>query len=556
MDVRRISLIAGLAIVSYIMILQWSNDYSQTNPNSSADPVIAGEVNNGSVTGSEVPTGNPDVADSEKSNDVPSSSVSGDSVQVRTDTLNVTIALTGGDIVHTSLPQYPYSLDTPNVPFRMFENNQTRTYIAQSGLVGEDGIDSETRARYSAGQELYELGDAEELEVVLTHETDNGLLVNKVYTFSRGDYDVAVRFDLINEGSDTIRTNMFGQLRRDKSADPSAGGGIGMRSYLGATFSTEDSAYEKVKFGELDDGRFTGSKIGGWVAMLQHYFLSAWVPAADEKNSYYGQKGSNGDYYIGFQAPTVVVGPGESQSTGATLYVGPKDQAELEMLADNLEKTVDYGWLWWIATPLFALMKFIHSLVGNWGWSIVLMTLTVKTVLYPLTASSYRSMGKMRKFAPKIQELRDQFGDDRQKMSQEMMKLYQKEKLNPLGGCLPMLIQMPVFIALYWVLMESVELRQSPFIFWIQDLSLKDPYFVLPLLMGASMFLQMRMQQQPTMDPMQAKIMQFMPVMFTFMFLWFPAGLTLYWFVNNVTTIVQQYTVNKKLEREDAKAAT
>jgi YidC/Oxa1 family membrane protein insertase len=251
-----------------------------------------------------------------------------------------------------------------------------------------------------------------------------------------------------------------------------------------------------------------------------------------------------------------VVGPGESISAGAQLYVGPKDQDALAEIAANLEKTVDYGWLWWVAEPIFWLLQLIQSVVGNWGWSIVFLTLLIKTVLFPLTASSYKSMAKMRKFAPKIQELRDQFGDDRQKMSQEMMKLYQKEKLNPLGGCLPMLLQMPIFIALYWVLMESVELRQSPFMFWIVDLSIKDPYFVLPLLMGASMFFQMRMQQQPTMDPMQAKIMQFMPVMFTFMFLWFPAGLTLYWFVNNVTTITQQYLVNRSIDRADAKTAS
>jgi YidC/Oxa1 family membrane protein insertase len=436
----------------------------------------------------------------------------------------------------------------------MFETD-ARTYIAQSGLVGKDGIDSGSRAQYTAEKSLYEMtGDS--LEVELTHIADNGLEVKKIYSFQAGTYVMDVRFELQNNGTQTIRTNVFGQLRRDKSADPSSGGGIGMRSYVGATFSTDDSAYEKVKFGDLDDGKFAGSKIGGWVAMLQHYFLSAWIPAANDNNTFYGQKGSNGDYYIGFQAPDVVVGPGESATAGAQLYVGPKDQSALAEISPNLEKTVDYGWLWWIAQPLFWLLTIIHGLLGNWGWAIIFMTLTVKMILYPLTASSYRSMAKMRKFTPKIQELREQFGDDRQKMSQEMMKLYQKEKLNPLGGCLPMLVQMPVFIALYWVLMESVELRQSPFMFWIADLSIKDPFFVLPLLMGASMFLQMRMQQQPTMDPMQAKIMQFMPVMFTFMFLWFPAGLTLYWFVNNVITITQQFIVNKSVERADAKAAS
>jgi YidC/Oxa1 family membrane protein insertase len=552
MDIRRISLIAGLAIVSYLLILQWSNDYSHTNQATTADAVLAGEISTGDA--SDIPTGNVD-SSSDSGQPAQSAAVtSEEQIRVKTDTLDVVIDLKGGDVIYAALPQYPQSLETPDIPFRMLETD-ARTYIAQSGLVGTHGIDVGQRALYTAPQAVYDMGDSDLLEVVITNVAENGLMVDKVFTFNRGTYLIDVRFDLTNNGYETMRTNVFGQLRRDKSEDPSAGGGIGMRSYVGPTFSTEDSAYEKVKFGDLDDDKFSGSKIGGWVAMLQHYFLTAWVPAANDNNNFYGQKGSNGDYYAGFQAPTVVVGPGESISAGAQLYVGPKNQSALEEIAENLEKTVDYGWLWWVAQPLFVLLTWIQAVVVNWGWSIVILTIIIKTVLYPLTASSYRSMAKMRKFAPRIQELRDQYGEDRNRMSQEMMKLYQKEKLNPLGGCLPMLLQMPIFIALYWVLMESVELRQSPFMFWITDLSLKDPFFVLPLLMGASMFLQMRMQQQPTMDPMQQKIMQYMPVMFTFMFLWFPAGLTLYWFVNNVITIIQQYIVNRAIDRAEAKAS-
>ncbi|MDX1473775.1 MAG: membrane protein insertase YidC [Reinekea sp.] len=551
MDVRRISLIAALAIVSYLMILQWSKDYSTSGPEATAASVIAGEIT--AADASEIP-----VVNAAESSDVPATAAptaATDKVQVMTDTLDVVIDLRGGDIIYASLPQYPLSITTPDIPFKILENDKL-TYLAQSGLVGENGIDTQGRAQYTVEQSKYQMNDGQPLEVVLTHMADNGLLVKKVFTFSPDSYLIDVRFDLQNQGTDTLRTNVFAQLRRDNSADPSSTGGVGMRSYLGATFSTTDSSYEKVKFKDLDDDKFSKTSVGGWVAILQHYFLSAWVPASNDTNKFYGQKGSNGDYYAGFTAPTLVVGPGESISAGAQLYVGPKDQDALAEIAANLEKTVDYGWLWWVAEPIFWLLQLIQSVVGNWGWSIVFLTLLIKTVLFPLTASSYKSMAKMRKFAPKIQELRDQFGDDRQKMSQEMMKLYQKEKLNPLGGCLPMLLQMPIFIALYWVLMESVELRQSPFMFWIVDLSIKDPYFVLPLLMGASMFFQMRMQQQPTMDPMQAKIMQFMPVMFTFMFLWFPAGLTLYWFVNNVTTITQQYLVNRSIDRADAKTAS
>jgi YidC/Oxa1 family membrane protein insertase len=330
-----------------------------------------------------------------------------------------------------------------------------------------------------------------------------------------------------------------------------------MSSYLGAAISTPDDRYRKISFGDMEDETFRITQTGGWIAILQHYFLSAWVPASDQSHSYYARQLANGLYYAGFQSPALTVAPGDTATTSTQLYVGPKDQDNLATITEHLELTVDYGWLWWAAQPLFKLLQFMHGLVGNWGWAIVLMTLTVKMVLYPLTASSYRSMAKMRKFAPKMTQLREQFGDDRQRLGQEMMKMYKKEKLNPMGGCLPILVQMPIFIALYWVLMEAVELRQSPFIFWIEDLSIKDPYFVLPLLMGGSMFVQMQMQQQPSMDPMQARMMKFMPLIFTFMFLWFPAGLTLYWFVNNVTTICQQYIVNRQFEKADkAKTAS
>ena len=553
MDVRRIALIAGLAIVSYILILQWSKDYATEAPIAATPSAMTASVTESS--GAELPTGNTTIEGELPT--VPATVSQSSVVTVRTNTLDIVIDLKGGDVVYAALPLFPFSIKTPDIPFKILENDGL-TYLAQSGLVGTNGIDAKSRAIYSSAQSNYELTNGETLEVVLTHVADTGLLVNKVFTFTKDSYLIDVRFDLQNNGTQTLRTNLFAQLRRDNSADPSSTAGVGMHSYLGATFSTTDSAYEKVKFGDLDDGKFNKSSIGGWAAILQHYFLTAWIPASNDNNAFYGQKlvkDNKDNYYAGFQAPTVVIGPSEKASVGAQLYVGPKDQDELSKIAKNLEKTVDYGWLWWIAEPIFWLLTLIHGLLGNWGWSIVALTLVIKSALFPLTASSYKSMAKMRKFAPKIQELRDQFGEDRQKMSQEIMKLYQKEKLNPLGGCLPMVIQMPVFIALYWVLMESVELRQSPFILWITDLSIKDPFFVLPLLMGASMFLQMRMQQQPTMDPMQAKIMQFMPIMFTFMFLWFPAGLTLYWFVNNVTTIVQQYIVNKSVERADAKKA-
>ncbi|MEP4544837.1 MAG: membrane protein insertase YidC [Saccharospirillum sp.] len=558
MDVRRIVLIAGLAVVSYILVLQWSSDYSgapqqeQTANSSEMAPL--------EVPQSEVPenTGSAAAPDSEvpeaaggPRTSVTASAASGNVVRLTSDVLDLTIDLNGGDVINAALPEYPARADTPDVPFSILENRQ-RTYTAMSGLVGPDGIDSEQRARYQVEQNEYELDEGtEQLEVTLAHTTDAGVTVNKIFTLTRGSYLIDIRYEIQNGSEQAITTNLFAQLKRDRSDDPSAGGQIGMASYLGAAITTPDDRYRKISFGDMEDETYRITQTGGWIAILQHYFLSAWVPATDQSHSYYTRQLANGLYYAGFQSPALTVAPGDTASTSAQLYVGPKDQDDLATIAEHLELTVDYGWLWWAAQPLFKLLQFMHGLVGNWGWAIVLMTLTVKMVLYPLTASSYRSMAKMRKFAPKMTQLREQFGDDRQRLGQEMMKMYKKEKLNPMGGCLPILVQMPIFIALYWVLMEAVELRQSPFIFWIEDLSIKDPYFVLPLLMGASMFVQMQMQQQPSMDPMQARMMKFMPVIFTFMFLWFPAGLTLYWFVNNVTTIVQQYIVNRQFEKAD-----
>lgn len=560
MDVRRIVLIAGLAVVTYLLILQWSQDYATAPPQATSQSSTV-------VADTDVPAAAPP-AQAEAGSDVPMAitedsdaatpaaptapMAAGDHIDIVTDALNLRISLNGGDVVYASLPQYPFSAQTPDIPFTLLEESQ-RIYTAMSGLVGADGIDSSSRARFTAERNRYEMASGEDqLEVILTHVTEAGLEVQKIYTLRRSDYLIDVRYHLVNNSPNTVSTNLFGQVRRDDSSDPSAGGTIGMASYLGAALTTPDDRYKKHSFRNMERSPLQVRQEGGWVAFLQHYFVSAWIPEPDQVHNFYARRLPNGLYYAGFQSPAISIAPGESASTGTQLYLGPKDQDRLAEISPYLELTVDYGWLYWAAQPLFKLLQFMHGLVGNWGWAIVLMTLTVKIILYPLTAASYRSMARMRKFAPKMTQLREQYGDDRQKLGQEMMKLYKKEKLNPMGGCLPILVQMPIFIALYWVLMEAVELRQSPFIFWIEDLSIKDPFFVLPLLMGASMFLQMQMQQQPSMDPMQAKMLKFMPVVFTFMFLWFPAGLTLYWFINNVTTIVQQWMVNRKFDKAEA----
>ena len=299
--------------------------------------------------------------------------------------------------------------------------------------------------------------------------------------------------------------------------------------------------------GDLDDKRLKQTVPGGWVAWLQHYFVTAWIPAANSTNNVEGRKDSQGNYIIGFTSDTLSVPAGGQGATAMTLYAGPKIQEDLKALAPDLDLTVDYGILWFLAQPIFWLLELIHDVLGNWGWSIVVLTLIIKLIFFPLSAASYKSMARMRAVSPKLQALKEQHGEDRQKMSQAMMELYKKEKINPLGGCLPILVQMPVFLALYWVLLESVEMRQAPWMLWITDLSITDPYFILPIIMGVTMFIQQQLNPTPP-DPMQARVMKLLPIIFTFFFLWFPAGLVLYWVVNNVLSIAQQWYITRQIE--------
>jgi YidC/Oxa1 family membrane protein insertase len=304
-----------------------------------------------------------------------------------------------------------------------------------------------------------------------------------------------------------------------------------------------------LDFEDIADESYQGKLEGGYMALVQHYFVSAWVPTGEGIFSYKARKLSNKDIYLfGFTTPLMTISPGQNREIGAQYYAGPKDQYRLEEIATGLDLTVDYGFLWWLAQPLFYLLTKIHSVVNNWGVAIILLTIIVKTLLFPLSAASFRSMAKMRKLQPEMARLKERFGDDKQQFSQAMMELYKKEGANPLGGCFPILLQMPVFLALYWTLMESVELRQAPFVLWIHDLSVMDPYFVLPILMGASMFLTQMMQPEPP-DPTQAKVMKMMPIMFTFFFLWFPSGLVLYWLVNNILSVLQQWFVMRQVEK-------
>ena len=545
MDIRRTVIFIGLAISSYFLILAWNDDYGQ-KPQSQAttaeSTVITPDLPDTTDAALPASSDAPQVAGSEPV----VAQASGELIRVETDVLKLVIDPRGGEVAEVKLPAYPVAVDQKDVPFTLMERSQTRTYVAQSGLLGTDGTDNQGPALYSSEATAYTLEEGQdELKVVLTTQTDKAI-VEKVFTFRRGDYLMDVTFNVKNTSAEAWNGVFYAQLKRDGSGDPSAANNMGMSAYLGAALTTSETRYEKVTFDDLEDSQYKSVQTGGWAAILQHYFLAAWVPAKEEQHTYNGRF-VKGNYIFGFYDNVTSIAPGESATMGASLYVGPKIQDRLAEIAENLDLTVDYGWLWFIAQPLFWLLGFFHGLVGNWGVAIILLTVLIKAAFFKLSATSYRSMANMRKVAPKMQEIKDKYGDNREKLGQEMMKLYRDEKINPLGGCLPILVQMPVFIALYWVLMESVELRQAPFFLWIKDMSVMDPYFILPLIMGASMFIQMKLNPTPP-DPMQARVMQFMPVIFTIFFLWFPAGLVLYWVVNNILSIAQQYVITKQIE--------
>jgi len=552
MDYQRIATLLGLAVVSYLLILAWNEDYGQRSSVETLPTVVESETQEVATIEEEVTVGDivPSLEPSSSRNvvaDDPKKIATNRLVSVTTDVFQIKIDKKGGDIVSGALPKYPDALDTPDIPFVVLDPRNA--YSAQSGLIGKNGTDnSEGRPLFSAASSNYDLGDAKQLSVDLKLEQENGVNVTKRFTFTEEDYLIRVEYIVNNQSAEDWQATLFAQIKRDSSDPVSAGSGVGLQPYTGGATFLPDAPYTKLSFDDVADESYKEKVDGGYMAMVQHYFVSAWVPSDDKSYTYQARKLRDQDIYLfGFTGPGWVVGPGQQDSIAADFYIGPKNQYRLAEIAEGLNLTVDYGFLWWLAQPLFSLLTFIQGYVSNWGLAIIILTIIVKTLLYPLSAASFRSMAKMRKLQPEMARLKDRFGDDKQQFSQAMMDLYKKEGANPLGGCFPMLLQMPVFLALYWSLMESVELRQAPFFLWIHDLSVMDPYFVLPILMGASMFATQLMQPEPP-DPVQAKVFKMMPIMFTFFFLWFPSGLVLYWLVNNLLSILQQWYVYRKIE--------
>ncbi|KGE04435.1 membrane protein insertase YidC [Pseudohaliea rubra] len=557
MDIQRTLLIGAIALLSFMLLTEWVafRDAREASVTPATQRLTADttEVDRAPGGGSsetpatdELPADLPPPPD-DSATPASTASEGAEIVQVFTDTLQLAIDLNGGDIVEVALPKHLAELDGDD-PYVLLERSNRRTYVAQSGLVGPDGIDAPRRARYNAAQTRYELAPGQDtLTVDLSWTGSNGVIITKRFTLRRGDYVLDVSYLVENNTATRWQGNLFGQIKRDSSPDPSADAGLGLQPFLGAATTQPDDRFTKFDFKDMREDPFKRQLEGAWIAMIQHYFLSAWIPNPEQTHTYSTRVTSAGSNIAGFTSPALVVDPGERGSSTARFYAGPKDQYRLEEISPFLELSVDYGWLWWIAQPLFWLLNTIHAFVGNWGIAIIALTVLIKGAFYKLSATSYRSMANMRRITPKVQDIREQYADDKQKQSQAMMDLYRKEKINPLGGCLPILVQMPVFIALYWVLMESVELRHAPFMLWIDDLSVMDPYFVLPVLMGASMFFMQKLNPPPP-DPMQAKIMQWLPVVFTFFFLWFPAGLVLYWLVNNLLSMAQQFIITRQIE--------
>lgn len=554
MDYTRFFLYTSLAVITYVMLLNWQDDYPPMVDDGgliqSELPQIA-QVE--SAAASDVPTDVPTIT-----NNVPSSvtvvtsqpaasSGAARIITVTTDTLEIDIDLEGGDIIYLALPLYLKQLNVIDDPFVLLESRPGRTYVAFSGLIGRNGIDNDSRAVYQSDSTNYELSEsASSLNVDLFTTTDNGVRVTKRYSFQRGSYLIDISFIVENRSSEFWQANAFGQIKRDGFDDPSNSGGMG-RTYLGFVATSDDDPYIEIEFDDIDDGTTTIEMTGGWIAFSQHYFVSAWIPDIDTPNRFTTRKNNSGQYYAEFTGSPLAIAPGATETLSFQYYAGPKDQYVLEEISDNLELTIDFSFLWFLAKPIYWLLTRIDSVINNFGFSIILLTVCVKAIFYKLSETQYRSMAGMRRLMPKMQQLKDSYGDDKMKLQKATMDLYKKEKINPFGGCLPMLVQMPVFIALYWVLLESVELRHAPFIFWLHDLSVRDPFFILPLLMGATMYFQTTLSPTPA-DPMQAKIMKLMPIMMTVVFIWFPAGLVLYWLTNGMLGILQQWYITRKLD--------
>ena len=539
MDVQRLFLLLVFCLSVFLLVDAWQR---QNKPGPAQQTEGPGKTEQVAPTPSEkltavqqAPTGKQLVA-----------SATGKKISVKTDYLLAEIDTAGGNLSGLELLKQRDTLDTKK-NFLLFQDEPKHIYIAQSGLIGNDLPTHKTQ--YAADATIYALKPgAESLTVTLTAPAVDGIKVNKIYTFRRSSYLIDVSFEITNNSGNPLQPYAYFQFLRDSKAPE--GETRMVPTYTGPAIYTDQDKFEKIKFESIDKGnaKYPQNADNGWIAILQHYFLAAWLPKDKMPREYYIKKLGENLYSVGTILPVAKVEPGKTVTITVPFYAGPQEQDSLSKLAPGLGLTVDYGWLTVIAVPLFWVLSWLHRWVQNWGLAIILLTVLIKSLFYPLSAASYRSMAKMRVLAPKMQMIKEQYGNDRQRLHQAMMELYKTEKINPLGGCLPIVVQIPVFIALYWVLLASVELRHAPFVLWISDLSAPDPYYVLPVVMGITMIIQSRLSPEPP-DPIQAKVMKIMPVAFSIFFFFFPAGLVLYWLINNILSIAQQWQITRSIER-------
>lgn len=550
MDFRRVILFTALGLVAYSLWTNWEKEHPPVSPDvtltqqtpASETRLLPDMRSEQTHTSNTQATAQPVVNESSAS----SLSNSNETIHIVTDVLDLKVNLQQGDVVQAQLLQYPESVDNKNSPVTLLQNNPAERYVANSTLFTVQNQDIKTLDWHfvSEQSEYNLLPNQDNLIITLKGQNPDGLQVIKRFTLTRGSYLIHVEYELANESTTNWKGYMNTQLLRTSPQEDKSSM-FHMGSYVGASYSNPGvHRYQKVNFKDMTKSNLDATVKGGWIAMQQHYFLSAWIPDEQQSNRFYTRASQN-DFTIGTVSQPIELNPGQKQVVGSKLYVGPEIASTLRNIAPGLDLTVDYGMLWFISSFLFSIMTAIHSVIGNWGWSIVLVTVLIKIAFYRLSTTSYKSMANMRRLQPKLAALRERYGDDKAKLSQATMEIYRQEKVNPLGGCLPIVVQIPVFMALYWMLIESVELRQAPFILWINDLAAADPYHVLPIIMGITMLVQQRLNPAPP-DPTQAKIMMFLPVLFTGMMWSLPAGLVLYWVVNNTLSILQQWYITKK----------
>lgn len=538
MDNRRLIL---LLVFSFSLLMLWEAWQKRGEPKPVAPPTAA--VPAPTAPAGSVPTPSASAAaPGAVPSAAPVAAQPAPRVTVKTDLYQADVSAQGGDLVRLELLQHRATEDKRR-NFVLFDDKHR--YAAQSGLIGAGLPNHKTVWQLPAGTQELKAGD-NELRLRLTANAEGGVQVAKTYVFRRGSYLIDVEYEIVNGGQASIAPHAYFQLQRD-GQEPEGGTAM-MATFTGPAIYSEAQKYQKVAFDDVGKkDKHIGKTDDGWVAMVQHYFVSAWLPRGHGEREFFTRKLADGLYAAGVIVPVPEAAPGQTVKFDVPLYAGPQEQDKLQQIAPGLDLVVDYGWLTVIAAPLFWVLEMIQKFTNNWGWSIIGLTVLLKLIFFPLSAASYKSMAKMRLLTPKLQKLKETYGDDRQRMNTEMMELYKKEKVNPLGGCLPILVQIPVFIALYWVLLGSVEMRQASWLGWITDLSAKDPYYILPLIMGVTMLIQTKLNPTPP-DPIQAKIMMIMPIVFTGMFLMFPSGLVLYWVVNNILSIAQQWQITRMIE--------